>query len=131
MTRLLLNTTCLVDVDRSRMSLDEVVDDHDDVAIAAVTAAELAVGVLIAPPRIREARRGFFEAITNLIPVIDYSLPVALQHAALLAEVRRKGRPRAAHDLIIAATARATERAVVTADSTAFAGLSGVKVQSG
>jgi len=42
------------------------------------------------------------------VPVVDYTLEVAVQHAALLAHVRRVGRPVGAHDLIIAATARAT-----------------------
>jgi tRNA(fMet)-specific endonuclease VapC len=40
--------------------------------------------------------------------------------------VRRAGRPRGAHDLIIAATAAAAGRTVVTADRRAFDGLPGV-----
>jgi predicted nucleic acid-binding protein len=40
------------------------------------------------------------------------------------------GRPRGAHDLIIAATARATRRMVVTADTSAFADLTEVHVQA-
>ncbi len=45
------------------------------------------------------------------------------------AEVRRSGRPRGAHDLIVAATARATARTVITADAAAFAGLAGVEAR--
>jgi tRNA(fMet)-specific endonuclease VapC len=44
---------------------------------------------------------------------------VAEQHAALLAHAHRKGNQRGVHDLIIAATARATGRTVVTADARA------------
>jgi tRNA(fMet)-specific endonuclease VapC len=55
---------------------------------------------------------------------------VAVQHAALLAHVRRAGRPRGAHDLIIAATARATDRVLVTTDAKAgFTDLPEVKVR--
>jgi tRNA(fMet)-specific endonuclease VapC len=51
-------------------------------------------------------------------------------HATLLAHVRRSGRPRGAHDLIIAATAAARDRLVVSTDTTAFADLPGVRVRA-
>ena len=61
------------------------------------------------------------------VPVEDYTPDVTAAHARLLAHVRRTGRPRGAHDLIIAATATATRRTVLTADgSAAFADLPGV-----
>jgi tRNA(fMet)-specific endonuclease VapC len=47
--------------------------------------------------------------------------------ATLLAAVRRSGRPRGAHDLIIAATAAASGRIILTADATGFNGLPGVQ----
>ena len=43
----------------------------------------------------------------DTIPVEGYDLEVARSHARLLAHVRRTGKVRGAHDLIIAATARA------------------------
>jgi len=55
---------------------------------------------------------------------------VAEAHAQLLAEVRAQGRPRGAHDLIIAATARAFDRTVLSADATAFRDLAGVTARS-
>jgi tRNA(fMet)-specific endonuclease VapC len=128
-TALLLDTTFLVDADRGRETLDAAIGDEDDIAIAAVTAAELALGVLVSSSGHRDARRRFFESITAMVPIITYDLAVALEHAALLAEVRRQGRSRGAHDLIIAATAKTTERTVVTADIEAFTGLPGVKVR--
>jgi tRNA(fMet)-specific endonuclease VapC len=48
------------------------------------------------------------------IPVEEYDLEVARARARLLAHVRRTGRPRGAHDLMIAATALATARVVVS-----------------
>ncbi|TNM32984.1 type II toxin-antitoxin system prevent-host-death family antitoxin [Streptomyces sedi] len=57
----------------------------------------------------------------------DLAHDVALVHARLLAHVRREGKPRGAHDLIIAATAAATARTLLTTDGkTAFDDLPGV-----
>lgn len=55
--------------------------------------------------------------------------PGAQAHAGLLASVRRSDTPRGAHDLIIAATAVATGRTVVTADRAAFDTLPGVELR--
>jgi len=54
---------------------------------------------------------------------------VAEVHTRLLAHVQRTGRPRGAHDLIIAATASATGRMLLTTDARArFAELPGLTV---
>lgn len=63
-------------------------------------------------------------------PVADYTPRVAVHHAALLAHVRRTDRPRGAHGLIIAATARTTDRILVSTDAEAgFADLPGVQTR--
>ncbi|MGH2718562.1 MAG: PIN domain-containing protein [Actinomycetota bacterium] len=129
MSRLLLDTTFLVDADRLGGSIGELIDDEDEVAIAAVTIAELLVGVLLADDTHRSGREQFVGEIRATLPVIDYDATVAAAHAQLLVAVRRQGRPRGAHDLIIAATARATEREVVSADSSAYRDLPGVRVR--
>jgi tRNA(fMet)-specific endonuclease VapC len=98
------------------------------VAIAAITVAELRVGVELARGRARATRRRFVDDVLAVVPVISYDASVAEVHAGLLAEVRRQGRPRGAHDLLIAATAVATGRAVVTADGRAFDDLTGLVV---
>jgi len=123
---LLLDTTFLIDAERNAAVLDELIDDEDDVAVAAVTVAELLVGVKLATRRYRERRQEYVDAVMATIPVSDYDVGVAAEHAELLAAVRKAGRPRGAHDLIIAATARATNRTVVTADLSAFDDLPGV-----
>jgi tRNA(fMet)-specific endonuclease VapC len=126
----LLDTTFLIDAERSGHELDELIDDDDDVAIATITVAELGVGVELASKSARTRREQFLEAVVAAIPIIDYDLHVAHVHAKLLAAVRRQGRPRGAHDLIIAATARATGRIVLTADADAFDDLPDVAVRS-
>src|SRR5680860_1313735 len=55
--------------------------------------------------------------------------PAARAHATLLAHTRRQGQQRGAHDLLIAATAHATDRTVVTADRGGFIDLPGVRVR--
>jgi tRNA(fMet)-specific endonuclease VapC len=106
-----------------------VVGDDDDVAMAAVTAAELLVGVELADRRRKPARRRFVEELLSTVPVEAYDLDTARVHADLLAHVRKEGRSRGAHDILIAATARARARTVVTADGTGFEGLPGVEVR--
>jgi len=129
LTRLLLDTTFLIDADRSRSGLDDVIADEDDVAIAAVTIAELRVGALLGTRKKAAARTAFVEDVLAAIPVIAYDVAVAEAHARLLVAVRRQGTPRGAHDLLIAATASASRRAVVTADATAFADVPDLEVR--
>lgn len=74
----------------------------------------------------RATRSAFVRSVLETVPVEDYDLQVAHVHARLLAHTRRTGRPHGARDLIIAATATARDRVVVSADATAFADLPGV-----
>jgi len=67
--------------------------------------------------------------VLQTLSVEDYTLATARAHAHLLAAVRASGNPRGAHDLIIAATAIATGRAVVTTDRRGFSDLPGVDVR--
>jgi len=127
---LLLDTTFLIDAERSSSSLDELIEDDDDVAIAAITVAELQVGVELSKGKARHNRQELLDAIVASIPTVDYDLTVARAHAQLLVAVRRLGRPRGAHDLIIAATALSTNRSVVTSDQTAFTDLPGIVIIS-
>ncbi len=126
MSLLLLDTTFLIDAERSTEDLDELIGDDDDVAIAAITLAELTVGVQLATTRQRRRRQSHVDEIAASIPILSYNETVAIHHASLLVAVRRAGRPRGAHDLIIAATAAAAGRTVLSADRTAFDGLPGV-----
>lgn len=127
---MILDTTVLVEAERGGNSLDDVIDDADDVAIAAITVAELKVGVQLAKGRRRETRKRFVAAVLDAISIEPYELEVAEAHAALLAHVRRTGTPRGAHDLIIAATARARERQIVSLDRSGFAELPGAVLVS-
>lgn len=125
--RLILDTGVLVRAERGRV--DRTLDDDDDVAVAAITVAELLAGVELADSARRPVREAFVAGVVASVPIEDYTLDVAAAHARLLAHVRRTGRPRGAHDLTVAATAVATGRTVLTSDaSAAFHELPGVDV---
>ena len=130
MARLILDTTILIDAERHGRQLNRLIADEDDVAIAAVTAAELLVGVELADDEWRPARAAFVRSVLETVPIEDYDVQVARTHATLLAHVRRTGRPRGAHDLIIAATAATRDRLVVSTDSAAFVDLPGVSLRT-
>jgi tRNA(fMet)-specific endonuclease VapC len=128
--RLTLDTCALIDGYRRRLNLDAITST-DNVAIPAVVVAEYLQGVLLTPDADRaERQRAFLEEALLVAPTLDYDRRVAGAHSELLAHVRRIGSPRGAHDLIIAATARATDRIVLTTDSRArFDELPGVEVR--
>ena len=86
------------------------------------------VSVELAAARHRAKRAAFVADDRRTLPALPYDERVAASHATLLAAVRRAGRPRGAHDLIIAATAAAWDRTVVTAYAGAFADLPDVRV---
>jgi tRNA(fMet)-specific endonuclease VapC len=127
--RLILDTSVLVTAERRRRDLENAIADDDDVAIAAVTMAELLVGIELAGARHRERREAFVEQVLATVTIEDYTLSTARAHSHLLAAVRRSGRPRGAHDLIIAATSISSERIVLTADALGFRDLPGVEVR--
>jgi tRNA(fMet)-specific endonuclease VapC len=126
---LLVDTSVLIEVERDGFDLDALIGAADEAAIAAITIAELGVGVEIATGRRKAARKLLLDEIVATLPVIGYDIGRARARTALLVAARKSGAPRGAHDLIIAATARATERTVVTSDRTGFVDLPGVSVR--
>jgi tRNA(fMet)-specific endonuclease VapC len=88
--------------------------------------AELQVGVALSKGKTRHSRQELLDEIVTSVPIVDYDLEVAGVHAELLVAVRRQGRPRGAHDLIIGATALSSGRSLVTADRNAFVDLPGI-----
>ena len=130
MERLILDTTVLVSAERGSTSvLAEQMADGDDVAIAAITLAELLVGVQLASGKKKTARAAYVERIAQTFGIEDYTAAVASTHAGLLADAKRSGRPRGAHDLIIASTAIATARTLLTSDRQGFEATTGLSVR--
>jgi tRNA(fMet)-specific endonuclease VapC len=124
--RLILDTGALIALERGAAETSDVLPDDADVAICAITVAELLAGVELADDRHRGPREVVVQGIIDRVEILAYDLEVARHHATLLAHARRTGEPRGAHDLHIAATARATARTVITTDTAAFVDLPGV-----
>ena len=117
--RLILDTGVLVATERGRTALGQVIDADDDLVIAAITVAELRTGIELADELRRGPRTEFLVRILETMPIEPYDLAVAEAHGRLLAHAHRSGTQRGAHDLIIAATAAATRRIVLTTDRNA------------
>ena len=120
MERLIVDTGVLIAIARGRQVDATLLPDDADIAIAAITASELMVGVELADAQHRPARAATVDAILTTFDVIAFDIDVARHHVSLLAHARRTGRPRGAHDLQIAATARTTGRVLITTDAHAF-----------
>lgn len=119
MARLILDTGILIAGTRGLLDVASLADT-DDVAIPALAVAEYSAGsALDSHPGRAAAQRAFLDELLAILPVLEYDQTVAEHHATLLAHVRRTGTRRGAHDLMIAATARATDRIVLTTDTTA------------
>jgi predicted nucleic acid-binding protein len=90
--------------------------------------AEFRTGIELADTPERAAERARILAVlVTEIEVLEYTTATAAHHGRLLAEVRRRGQPRGAHDMIIAAHAAETGRTIVSRDAHArFGGLPGV-----
>jgi tRNA(fMet)-specific endonuclease VapC len=124
--RLILDTNILIAYERG--TIDRTALDEDELAVASVSIAEYRVGIELAdtPDRAAERARAL-AAIMSVIDVLDYTETTAAHHGRLLADARKTGTPRGAHDLIIAAHAAETGRAIVTRDAKArFGDLPGI-----
>ena len=129
---LLVDTSVFVECERSgREASDEIARLFGEAdALAAITAAELLVGVLFATPGSRrEARRSLVEAVLARTPVIRFDLAMARVHAQLTADLRRAGRPIGTHDIQIAATAIVGRHTVLTANVRDFDRIPGLSVR--
>jgi len=127
--RVILDTCVLIAIERGRLDVDTVLG-LDDAAIAAITAMELLAGVERADTAHRQARAVRVEAILSSLPVEPYNVGIARVHARLTVAAMAKGRPRSANDMMIAATAAATSRILLTTDASAgFDQLTGVRTE--
>jgi predicted nucleic acid-binding protein len=93
------------------------IDLPETAAISVITVGELRAGVLLARTedsrRIREAR---FRAVQEAFEPLPVSAEVALAFGDALGWTRSEGRSERATDLLIVATAKATDRALYTLD---------------
>lgn len=120
MARLIADTNLLIDLERGKAI--PLVDDNDEIVISAITASELIAGVALSAPDRQQKRAEFVEQVLAELPIIDFNQTVARVHGKLYAAMRKAGTPHGAYDLMIAATAIAEDRPLLTRD-TGFAGI--------
>ena len=127
---ILIDTSVLVAAERGQLDLEPLLGKlgDEEVAMAAITAAELLHGV----HRLRGASRArsevLVERLLDRLPVVDFDLAAARVHAALSAELRSRGVAVGAHDLLMAATAILLDYAVATRDLRSFPRIKGLKI---
>jgi tRNA(fMet)-specific endonuclease VapC len=114
----ILDTGVIIALERGKLDVDAVLG-ADDAAIASITAMELLVGVERADEAHKQRRMLHVEAIISSVPIVDYTLDVARVHARLAVQAMSLGKPRSAYDMIIAATAVADGRLLLTTDASA------------
>jgi tRNA(fMet)-specific endonuclease VapC len=119
----ILDTGVIIGFERGRLDVDAVLG-ADDAAISSISAMELLVGVERADKVHKQRRMLHVEAILASVPIVDYTLDVARIHARLTTQAMNLGKPRSAYDMIVAATAVAEGRILLTTDASAdFTGL--------
>jgi tRNA(fMet)-specific endonuclease VapC len=126
---LILDTSVIIAAERQRLKLRTVIGD-DDPAISAFAAMELLRGAHQASPMQRDIIALDAEAWLAVMPIVNYTIDIARAHAYLMTHTRRAGLTRGAIDLVIAATACATGRTLLTTDAAAaFDDLPGVRAE--
>ncbi|HEY3778882.1 MAG TPA: type II toxin-antitoxin system VapC family toxin [Rhizomicrobium sp.] len=100
----------------------------ENVCISAITKAELLYGVAISPRK--QADGIAVEVFLRHIAVRDFSGDVAVHYAAIRADLKRRGTMIGAHDLFIAAHARALGATLVTNNMREFRRVRGLTVEN-
>jgi tRNA(fMet)-specific endonuclease VapC len=127
--RVILDTGVLIALERGKLDVDALLG-ADDAVLSAVTAMELLVGVERANPANKQQRSLHVEAILQTLPVVHYTLDIARIHARMAVFAMASGKSRSAYDMIIAATAAAEGRILLTTDASAdFGSLPGVNCE--
>jgi predicted nucleic acid-binding protein len=118
--RLILDTGVVIAVKRGKLAPADAYLPADDVAVAAVTIAELVCGAMLATdlPR-RQEWREHATRVASALRVLPYTTDTAARHGELLALTRSAGATRGSLDLLIAAHAAESGRTVVTRDAAA------------
>lgn len=124
MTRALLDTSVFIADEQDR----PLADPPGEVAVSAVTLAELELGVLTArDAAVRATRLATLTGVRDRLTALPVDQRVASAFAALVATLREEGRTIRVQDGWIAATAIAHGAAVCTQDAD-FDGIQGLEV---
>ncbi len=126
---IVLDSSILVAFERRRFDLERLLTDHSPPAIAAVTAAELLIGVERADTAERRNRRAeFVQNIFDRVPIIPFDLPQARFYAIHFAELAARGQIIGDRDLQIAVTALCVGYDLATLNENEFGRVTGLRL---
>src|SRR6266404_8398339 len=126
---MILDSSILVAFERRRFDLERLLTDHSPPAIAAVTAAELLIGVERADTAERRNRRAeFVQNIFDRVPIIPFDLPQARFYAIHFAELAARGQIIGDRDLQIAVTALCVGYDLATLNENEFGRVTGLRL---
>jgi predicted nucleic acid-binding protein len=125
----ILDSSILVAYERHRFDLERLLTDHTPPAIAAITAAELLIGVERADTPERRARReSFVQNILARVHMIPFDLPQARLYAVHFADLAKRGETIGDRDLQIAVTALSRDHELATLNAREFQRVTGLKL---
>ena len=126
---IVLDSSILVAFERRRFDLERLLKVHSPPAIAAVTAAELLIGVERADtPERRTRRESFVENILSRVSIIAFELAQARLYAVHFADLTKRGEVIGDRDLQIAVTALSLDYEVATLNLREFQRVSGLRL---
>ena len=126
---IVLDSSILVAFERRRFDLERLLADHSPPAVAAVTAAELLIGVENAnTPERRVRREMFVQNVLSLCPIIPFDLPQAKLYAFHVADLSKRGVVIGDRDLQIAVTAISLDFEMATLNVREFNRVAGLKI---
>ncbi len=125
----MLDSSVLVAFERRRFDLERLLLDHSPPAIAAMTAAELLIGVQRADtPECRARRESFVQNLFARLPIVPFDLSQAQRFAVQFAELTRRGEMIGDRDLQIAVTALSMGYALATLNMGEFRRVAGLRL---
>lgn len=123
----ILDSSILIAFERRRFDLERLLSDSSPPALAAVTAAELLIGVERADTPERRARReSFVQNIFARVPIIPFDLAQARLFAVHFAELAGRGEMIGDRDLQIAVTALSLDYELATLNVREFQRVAGL-----
>jgi tRNA(fMet)-specific endonuclease VapC len=99
-----------------------------DVCISAISRCELMYGVEVSPRRRQD--QAALDMYLRHVAVLDYPSDAALDYAVIRADLKKRGNPIGANDLLIAAHARCLGLTLVTNNMREFSRVQGLKVEN-
>lgn len=123
----ILDSSMLIAFERRRFDLERLLSDSSPPALAAVTAAELLIGVERADtPERRTRRESFVQNIFARVPIIPFDLAQARLFAVHFAELAGRGEMIGDRDLQIAVTALSLDYELATLNVREFQRVAGL-----